>query len=110
MVREISTMELADRLSAGAVRVFDVRGQAEWEEGHIPGVANIPLGYLLDRLDAVPADEPVALHCQGGGRSAIAASLLKARGYDNVMNVRGGLGTWRASGLPVEGRGGTQAA
>ena len=94
--------ELAARRDRGAVSVLDVRGQAEWKAGHIPGVENIPLGYLLDRIAEVPAGRPVVLHCQGGTRSLIAASLLEARGITDVINLTGGFGAWERSGLPVE--------
>ena len=50
----------------------------------------IPVGYLAERLDEIPTDRPVVLHCQGGARSAIAASVLQARGLDNVVNMVGG--------------------
>jgi hydroxyacylglutathione hydrolase len=98
----LTPYELAARRDRGAVSVLDVRGQAEWKAGHIPGVENIPLGYLLDRIAEVPADRPVVLHCQGGGRSLIAASLLEARGITDVVNLTGGFGAWEKAGLPVE--------
>jgi hydroxyacylglutathione hydrolase len=82
--------------------VLDVRGRSEWEAGHVPGATLIPLAELPDRLGEVPVDRPVAVHCQGGGRSAIATSLLRARGRKAVSNVTGGFGAWEEAGLPVE--------
>ncbi len=84
------------------IAVLDVRGRTEWEAGHIPGVENIPVGYLTDRLDEIPQDRPLVVHCQGGGRSAIAASLLRSKGFDNVINLGGGYGEWQAVGNPTE--------
>lgn len=81
--------------------VIDVRGRSEWDAGHIAGVPNIPLGTLPDRLGEIPRDRPIAVHCQGGGRSAIAASVLEANGFENVVNVTGGFGAWEKEGLPV---------
>jgi hydroxyacylglutathione hydrolase len=78
-----------------------VRGRAEWEAGHLPGVANIPLGLLLDRLDELPVRGPIVLHCQTGSRSAIAASLLQARGRGDVANLEGGFAAWRQAGYPI---------
>jgi len=98
----ITVDELARRMEAGDVAVVDVRGQAEWEAGHIPGVPNIPLGYLTDRLEEIPRDRPVVLQCQGGGRSAIAAGLLQARGIERVLNLEGGIEEWQRRGRPVE--------
>ncbi len=99
---QLSVQELAERVRANDVTVIDVRGAAEWNEGHMPGVANIPLGTLPDRLAEVPRDKPIVLHCQGGGRSQIAASILKAAGFEDVSNLTGGFGAWRGAGLPEE--------
>ena len=73
-VRQITSRELLEKLRAGSVSVLDVRGRAEYDAGHLPGVVNIPVGYLVDRLEEIPTDRPLVVHCQGGGRSAIAAS------------------------------------
>jgi hydroxyacylglutathione hydrolase len=99
---EISSEELAERMNAGDVAVIDLRGLAEWEAFHIPGVANIPLGYLSERLDELPRDGTVVLHCQEGWRSGIGASLLHARGISNVANLKGGIRAWVADGNPVD--------
>ena len=101
-VPQITVGELAERLSAGEVSAVDVRRRAEWESGHVPGVENIPIGYLTDRLDELPRDVPLVVHCQSGARSAIAASVLRARGLTNVVNLRGGITEWRSAGHPVE--------
>lgn len=98
-VEQLSALDLSRR--RGMV-VLDVRGRSEWEAGHLPGATLIPLAELPDRLDEVPADQPVAVHCQGGSRSAIAASLLLARGRSAVANVTGGMTAWEQAGLPVE--------
>jgi len=94
--------EVAANRNGKGWAVLDVRGQAEWKAGHLPGVTNIPLGYLTDELDAVPKGRPLVLHCQGGSRSLIAASLLEARGVADVVNLVGGFGAWEKAGLPVE--------
>jgi len=93
---------LARRMETGAPNVIDVRGRSEWEAGHIPGVPNIPLGDLAERVDEIPADRPVIVHCQSGARSAIAASVLRARGVKDVVNLGGGFAGWEAAGNPVE--------
>lgn len=100
LVEQLGVDELAkeprDRL------VLDVRGRVEWAEGHVPGATLIPLAELPDRLAELPKDRPVAVHCQGGGRSAIAASLLQSRGFRSVANVSGGFGAWVGAGFPTE--------
>jgi hydroxyacylglutathione hydrolase len=99
---EMTPAELRRRHDAGDVGMLDVRGAGEWEAGHLPGVTNIPLGYLLDRLDELPPERPLVVHCQSGARSAIAASLLASRGITDVINLDGGFGRWHAEGNPVE--------
>lgn len=102
-VPQVTSTELAKLLRTGSAAVLDVRGAVEWEAGHLPGTVNIPVGFLIDRLDEIPGGRPLVLYCQGGGRSAIAASVLKARGFRNVMNLTGGYNDWRARGNPIEG-------
>jgi hydroxyacylglutathione hydrolase len=106
MVSQMTVAELAALRASGAVAVVDVRGLGEWEAGHLPAAGgapvHIPLGYLTDRLAELPAGRPLVLHCQGGGRSAIAASVLQAHGIKDVVNLVGGYGAWAAAGHPVE--------
>ncbi|HEU5219608.1 MAG TPA: rhodanese-like domain-containing protein [Gemmatimonadales bacterium] len=96
---QVSVADVA--AGAPALMVVDVRGRSEWDHGHIPGALHIPLAELAERLDEIPEDQPIAVHCQGGGRSAIAASVLQAAGRTRVSNVTGGFGAWSAAGLPV---------
>lgn len=103
-IPQIDPDGLAQKLRKGSVTVLDVRSRTEWDAGHIAGADHVPLGYLPDRLPDVPKDRPVVVHCQGGARSAIAASLLRAHGVPHVMNLPGGLDEWQANGFPVERR------
>lgn len=98
-IRQISVKELAPAVNN--VTVLDVRSANEWNEGHLPGATHIPLGYLSDRISEIPADKPVVVQCQSGGRSAIAASILERAGIRDVANLTGGISAWIASGLPV---------
>jgi hydroxyacylglutathione hydrolase len=101
-VPQIGVDELARRMDAGEVAVLDVRGRSEWEAGHLPGIPNIPVGHLVARISEIPRDRPLVLHCQSGARSAIAASLLQARGLTNVVNLGAGFAGWVDAGHPVE--------
>ena len=98
-VAQVTPAETAAMIARGAATVIDVRGRAEWEEGHLPGVPNIPVGHVAARLDELPTDKPVIVYCQTGARSAIAASVLQGRGLSNVMNLVGGYVAWQQSGL-----------
>jgi hydroxyacylglutathione hydrolase len=97
----ISVQELSQRLDAGTAVAVDVRSRDEWEAGHIPGVPNIFAGEITERIGELPAGRPLVLHCQGGTRSAIAASLLDARGVGEILDAPGGFAEWEREGLPV---------
>jgi hydroxyacylglutathione hydrolase len=96
-------LEVTERQRPDGVVVLDVRDEGEWNTGHIPGALNLPLGDLEERLGEIPRDRPVIVHCQTGARAAMAASLLRARGFNEVRLFPGGFAEWRAAGLPVEG-------
>ncbi|MFN6189746.1 MAG: MBL fold metallo-hydrolase [Planctomycetia bacterium] len=90
------------RPDAGAAPiVVDVRSEAEHAGGHIAGSLNIPLTHLDERISGIPAGRPVAVHCEGGYRSAIAASLLQKLGRRDVHDIVGGYKAWLAAKLPT---------
>jgi rhodanese-related sulfurtransferase len=90
------------RPDAGAAPiVVDVRSEAEHAGGHIADALNIPLTHLDERIGEIPAGRPVAVHCEGGYRSAIAASLLQKLGRRDVHDMVGGYKAWLAAKLPA---------
>ena len=101
-ITRITARDLAERMARGAAAVVDVRSRAEWDAGHIPGVHNIPAGEVADRIGELPETRPLVVHCQGGTRSAIAASLLHARGLTDVLDLPGGYAEWEREGLSTE--------
>jgi hydroxyacylglutathione hydrolase len=98
---QISVAELAERLREGECRVIDVRRPTEWTAGHIGEAMPSPLAALPSAPPPGPREEPVAVICAGGYRSAIASSLLERQGFSRIANVVGGMAAWSASGLPV---------
>jgi hydroxyacylglutathione hydrolase len=99
-VESISGEEFVQRLADTAANqvtglptatVIDVRKPTEFAPEHIAGAINAPLETLNDHLAEIPKTGPVYVHCAGGYRSMIANSILKARGFDNVVNVEGGI-------------------
>lgn len=98
---EITVDELATKMAAGAVVLFDVRNPDEFESGRVPGARLVPLGEVPDRVAEFPTGTEVLVICQAGGRSARAVEYLRARGVDAV-NIAGGTGAWVNSGKPVE--------
>jgi hydroxyacylglutathione hydrolase len=101
-VSQIDPDSLAQKLRTGTVVLVDVRSRAEWDAGHIAGAEHIPLGYLPERLASLSKNRPVVVQCQRGARSAIAASLLRAHGFPQVINLAGGFAEWQAAGQPVD--------
>jgi hydroxyacylglutathione hydrolase len=101
-IAQIESADLAESLKHDGVTLIDVRSDAEWGASHIGGARHVPLGHLAERASDIPRGKPVVLQCAGGGRSSIAASVLRARGFDQVINLAGGLSGWIKDGLPTE--------
>jgi rhodanese-related sulfurtransferase len=97
--REVDIATLATR-SPDAV-VLDVREPQEYALGHVPGALNLPQAELATRLAEVPADRPLLVICQAGGRSRRVAQFLVQTGFTDVASVAGGMGAWRAGGADV---------
>jgi hydroxyacylglutathione hydrolase len=95
---QMTADELAGKLSH--YTVIDVRGATEYNDKHIIGARNIPLGYLPRHLDDLPRDQDIVIHCASGYRSQIAASLLQKHGF-KVTNLADPIAVWAAK-LPVE--------
>lgn len=99
----IDPEELAARMEgAEPPQILDVRNSAEYAGEHIPGSLHIPYGDLAARIDEVPRGRPIATICRGGKRSGLAASILQREGFDDVVHVGQGVGTWRDGGHPVQ--------
>lgn len=84
-----------------SLEVIDVRKPAEFEAGHIDGAKNLPLDYINDLMAEFPKNKTLYIHCAGGYRSMIAASILKSRGIDHVINIEGGFGAVEKTNVPV---------
>ena len=95
-VPQVSAPELASRQRSNGLVVIDVRNDSEWNEGHIPDAIHIPLGQLAERVSEIPASENIVVHCQSGGRSSIAASVLQKLGRKHVANLTGGYEAWKS--------------
>jgi hydroxyacylglutathione hydrolase len=100
-VPDVQPDELQAMLDAGA-ELVDVRNSSEYTAGHLAGAANLPLGRLAERLDELPRDRPLVVHCQAGGRASVAIGLLAARGFTDVRHLAGDYGGWTQAGRPVE--------
>lgn len=91
--------ELRERLSE--VTLIDVRRLSEWESGHLPGAIHFEGGRIPWEELTFPKNKPIAVQCASGNRSMVAISVLKRRGYHNLIQVDGGIHKWKMSGLEV---------
>lgn len=102
----MSVLIAAEELASAALpMVLDVRTPGEWNAEHVAGSVNLPLNHLQERMGEVPRDRRIAIHCEGGYRSSIAASLLHQAGITNVVEIAGGLAAWKAAHLPLVSEG-----
>ena len=100
-VPRITAAALAELLQQEPPFVLDVRSEKEYAIVHLQGSSNVPLTHLRERLQEIPADRPVVVHCEGGYRSAIACSILLQAGRTNVSDLVGGIKAWIATKLPT---------
>ena len=86
--KQVRTCEVRRLVEEGAC-IIDSREKEEYEEGHIKGALNIPLSEFRDRLDEIPKDKPVYIHCLSSQRSYYMVRELNLRGFKNVVNISG---------------------
>ena len=98
-VSSFELMSVSDLKAARArrepVTLLDVRTEREFSSGHVDGARNVPIGELAAHASDFPVDDRVAVMCEGGYRSGLAASLLARRGVRSVINVAGGMAAYR---------------
>jgi rhodanese-related sulfurtransferase len=82
--------------------IIDVREANEYAQGRAGGAVLLPLGQLNNRFSELPRDRKLLMVCRTGGRSSNATQFLVSQGYDNVVNVTGGMVAWHNAGLPME--------
>ena len=89
-VQRLSADQFAKEYTTQPI-IIDVRKKSEFESEHVINAKNIPLNELNARFFELPKDQPFIIHCAGGYRSMIAASILKSRGYNDFVDVEGGM-------------------
>jgi glyoxylase-like metal-dependent hydrolase (beta-lactamase superfamily II)/rhodanese-related sulfurtransferase len=97
----ISAEEFANRYTANELSVVDVRKPSEYDPAHVKGAVNLPLDSINEQMQQYHPEGQYYLHCQGGYRSVIAASILKARGIHGLVNVEGGYKAISGTALPI---------
>jgi hydroxyacylglutathione hydrolase len=101
-VTTITAGEFAEAYGQQPLQVIDVRKPTEYAVEHAKGAKNLPLDYISELMAEFPKEGPMYVHCAGGYRSMVAASILKARGFDNVINVDEGYAAMAKAGVPQE--------
>ena len=100
-VEGIDTTKLKTLSEKENLTVFDVRKPGEYLSEHLPDAKSTPLDFINEHMNEFPTGTPFYMHCAGGYRSVIAASILKSRGIHNLIDVRGGFGAIKESGMKV---------
>ncbi|RYF76981.1 MAG: MBL fold metallo-hydrolase [Cytophagaceae bacterium] len=101
-IESISADAFADALRKDPnAFIVDVRKPVEFDPEHVDGAENLPLDTLNAHLAQIPRNETVYVHCAGGYRSMVANSILKARGFDQIVNVDGGMAAIKKTDVPV---------
>ncbi len=93
-MKEISVQELKEKLDRGEeLKLIDVR---EPDEGDICDIGGelIPMGTIMERIDDLPKDRPIIVHCRSGKRSGKIVEKLEEKGFDNAYNLKGGILAW----------------
>ncbi len=104
-IRLISAEQLHDRTTGDdSFVLLDVRGTLEYEENHIKGAVNIPVADLRTRHTELDKNKAIVVLCSSGNRSSLGASILKQHGFQNVINVAGGMSGYSAAGYTRECR------
>ncbi len=98
-ITSINAEEFAARFKQG-LNVLDVRKPGEYETGHVVGAANRPLDFINEWTNEKDRNKTYYVHCAGGYRSMVTASILKARGFENIVEVAGGFGAIAKTEVP----------
>ncbi|MBS1688408.1 MAG: rhodanese-like domain-containing protein [Bacteroidetes bacterium] len=96
-MQQVSAEELQSWIKANRdITLIDIREDWERNDYNIGGI-HIPLGELMNRISEIPKEGDVVLYCEKGIRSTIAIQRLEAAGYDNLINLSGGMAAWKAT-------------
>lgn len=101
-IESMSAEEFAAQYADGEINVLDVRRPGEYDGGHLEKAQNLPLDYLNEHMAEIKPENTYYVHCAGGYRSVITASVLKSRNFKHLVNVEGGYGKITQTSLPKE--------
>ncbi len=101
-VTQIDIEKMKSLSSKDDAQIIDLRGESEYNAGHIKGADNIFVGTLPANLDKISKDKKVVIHCQGGDRASIGYSLLVKNGFKDILNYSPGINEWTSMSNPLE--------
>ncbi len=105
MVKEIDSDELQTRIAKGDdVVLLDIRSAGELVQGMLPEAEHLPMHLIPLRINDLPKDKDVVLYCHSGARSYHACAYLAQQGFDNAINLQGGILGWARSGFQLAAR------
>ncbi|EQC48913.1 rhodanese-like protein [Bacteriovorax sp. BSW11_IV] len=106
MINSMDVLELKEKMDKGeTVVLIDCREQDEWDAGHIPGAKFVPLSRFQELYSSeLPADKnaQIIMQCRSGKRSLNACMFLQGEGYEDLINLEGGILAWQENGFPIE--------
>lgn len=100
----VSPKEFSEKITESDNQLIDVRTPKEFQNGHLKNAKNIHL-YDQDfgeRIDKLDKNKPVYVYCKAGGRSEEAVEILKTKGFETIIELKGGTDSWTEDGLPLE--------
>ena len=100
-LESISAETFADKAKASELNILDVRKDGEYQSSHLENVQHFSLDLINENMNQIDKNKTYYIHCAGGYRSVIAASILKARGYTNLIDVAGGFNAIKQTDLPT---------
>ncbi|WP_411768356.1 MBL fold metallo-hydrolase [Winogradskyella sp. A3E31] len=100
-LESISAETFAEAVKKSDVNILDVRKDGEYKSMHLENAQHFALDFINDNMNEINKDKTYHIHCAGGYRSVIAASILKARGFENLIDVAGGFGAIKKTDLPT---------
>ena len=100
-IQGVTAEQMETRLSAEKIVVIDSRKPGEYEAERMDGAISMPLDYINQNSPDLDKESPMFVHCRSGYRSLVFISIMKSRGYHNLIDVQGGFSAMKETSLPI---------
>lgn len=101
-MKSINVVELSRKMESENIKLIDVRTRAEFSSASIENSINIPMQEIMGQVQELRSDGPVYISCNSGSRSFMVCQALSQQGFNNLVNVEGGIQAWMRQGYPVK--------